>query len=657
MTLARQAEPVRILLIEDDHDEGVLLQLELERRGLAPTVHRVDGERALREALDAEWDVIVSDYRMPSFDGMFAFEITRERRPDVPFIFVSGFLGAERAVDAMRQGACDYIIKGGHYSRVHAAIRREIATSRARKHNADAAAATTAEDDAAGAGIFEYRVDARDDESTERPSGGLRWLRGGQVRRHFVSAPRAWISWQSFGMWLEGRLHPGDPERLEAAEREVRRGRDQLRITLRMRDGSNQWIDLEASIEVVERTATGEVRRLVGSLLDVTGHRAFEARNGAQLDAMERLASGMAHDFNNVLTVIAGFAHAANLAAGPESAARCDLDEIGRATARASTLTRQLLTYARQVGGAPRTSSPGSLLRDAEAELEMILAGHASLRCSAVTDVWNVHVDPRAFELLLIHLVTNARDAVRAGGSVKIRLENHIVIAPLVHDDARIPPGEYVTMAVEDDGAGMNEATRSRIFEPFFTTKPARSGVGMGLAVCLGSVKRADGYIVCDSELGKGTTFRVFLPALRPAWRALERRSDADLRGTERVLVVEPDEQLRTVALRALSDFGYRTYGASNATTALTLLTEGGVRVDLVVCDAHGDDTTRRELVEHTRTVRQRPLWLSLTSDGTSPCDAAPALMKPFTPHTLLETVRDVLASREPPCPSVRRPR
>lgn len=654
MTLERGREHVRVLLIEDDADEGELLQIELERRGLAPAMLRVDNEPALLDALEAEWDVIVSDYSMPNFDGMRAFELTRAHRADVPFIFVSGFLGAERAVEAMRQGACDYIIKGGHYSHVHAAIRREMATSRARRHRAETDAADIARNDAAGAGIFEYRVAPGGDDGAEdgEVHGGLRWLRGGHVRRHFVNAPRHWISWESFGRWLEGRLRTSDHERLEAAERDVRRGLDQLRTQIRLRDERDQWMDLEAAIEVVERAPDGKVRRIIGSLLDVTGAQAFETRSEDQMDAMELLASGMAHDFNNVLTVIQGFVHAANLAIPADNAARLDLDEIDKAAMRASGLTRQLLTFARQVGGAPRTSSPGSLVRDAESQLELLLGGHASLRCHVATDVWNVHVDPRAFELLLTNMVTNAREAVRAGGSVRIGLENQILTAPLVHADATIPPGEYVTLTIADDGAGMTEETRARIFHPFFSTKPARSGVGLGLSVCLGVVKRARGYLVADSELGSGTTFRIFFPALRPAPRAVARRSDADLRGCERVLVVEPDEQLRAVALRALSDFGYRACGASNATSALTLLVEGGVRVDLILCDTRDDKV--EHLAEHARAKRLNPLWLHLSDDSAPTSQPFPTLVKPFTPHTLLETVRDVLASREPAGASIR---
>jgi signal transduction histidine kinase/DNA-binding response OmpR family regulator len=655
-----QEREVRVLLVEDEVDDAELLQLELERRGLRPLVTRVETESGLRGALEwGEWDVVISDYSMPMFDGLRAFRIAREVRPDLPFIFVSGALGEERAVEAMRAGARDYIVKGSHYSRVCEAIRRELDVVETRRRGVAAEGRVTHElevqkiaVEATGAGIVEI---------TQGAAGALNvnWLWEGCIRGHLADDGATIASLGVLDAWLNVVVHPDDRARIDTVAAELQAGGEHTKIGLRVRDDKGKWLDTQTFLRVSERDSFGAIKRVVAVILDVTEHRALEAqfRQAQKMEAIGRLAGGVAHDFNNLLTVIIGFAQLLSVDLPIDSGAREDLDEISKAAKRASTLTNQLLAFARQSPAMPRVISPGVVVRDADGLLKQLLTRGIEFERKIAPDVWNVRIDPIGLEQVVMNLVVNARDAMPKGGRVTLSVENRTITEPLPHGEATIPPGEYVLVSVEDTGEGMDAATQTRIFEPFFTTKPAGKGTGLGLSVCFGIVKQAEGFIVLESVVDKGTTFRILLPRTQDAGEVeVERRTVRELRGSERIIVVESDDQVRALALRALGELGYLARGASNAAQAWTLLAEGAIAVDLVVCDAGARNAGNIELQERLRSMSAPPkvLYLSVSGDAAdgapTPAKAAPVLAKPFTPHALLEAVRDVLdAPLDPP--------
>ncbi len=408
-------------------------------------------------------------------------------------------------------------------------------------------------------------------------------------------------------------------------------------------DGSKGWFDLR-----IRPCAEGVCVLSV----DVTEQRRLEARlrESQRLDAIGRLAGGVAHDFNNVLTAIKGFTYLALERVGQEHPARPDLDEVMRATDRAAGLTRQLLAFARRQPVRPVAIDVSSVVLSVEKLLRRLLRENIDIATRTAPALWRTLIDPTAFEQVLVNLAVNARDAMPRGGKLTIETQN----ARLDETQAQghggvIPPGEYVLMVVSDDGVGMAPEVQERIFEPFFTTKEVGQGTGLGLATCYGIVRQAGGHIWVYSEPGHGSTFKVFLPrtlaetqpvAPPPPLRAAQ--------GHETILLVEDEPQVREVAARVLGGFGYRVVAAESAEAAMRRFDEN--RVDLLVTDLVMPGTDGRELARTLteKNPKLRTLFISGYTEAAMLHRGALApgsrlLDKPFSPAMLASRVRAVL--------------
>jgi nitrogen-specific signal transduction histidine kinase/CheY-like chemotaxis protein len=395
------------------------------------------------------------------------------------------------------------------------------------------------------------------------------------------------------------------------------------------------------------RDHRGEVLRIVGSMMDVTERRALEARlqEAEKLEGIGRLAGGVAHDFNNMLTAILGnvdFAlHMTSL-----DDVRPLLDEIRLTAERSAALTAQLLAFARRQLVEPKVLAPSVLVGRIEALLRRLLGERTTLTVS-LRSTGQVRVDPSQLEQVVLNLITNARDSLAHGGRVELETKDvQLELADIAHLPD-LSPGPYVVISVTDDGDGIPAQALPRIFEPFFTTR--RGGTGLGLATCYGIVKQSGGHIAVQSESGRGAVFSVYLPRLagpQPEARGVAAPAPGAL-GTERVLLVEDEAVVRGVVERTLQRAGYRVVVATSGDEALEL-THADRQFDLLITDIVMPGLNGWELGK--RLVERCPglpvLYISgYTEDVILDVDARGAafLQKPFLPVDLLTTIRQLL--------------
>jgi signal transduction histidine kinase len=375
--------PVTVLVVEDSEDDAQLMLYELRRHGFDPAGTRVDNGRDLSEALEGgAWDVVLSDHKMPGFSGDDALKIVKAKAPDVPFIVVSGTRGEDQAVEVMRAGASDFIVK----SRLH-------------------------------------------------------------------------------------RLAPV----IERALDDAARRREQHRTEAALSESREQL------------------------------------RQAQRLEAIGRLAGGVAHDFNNLMATILTYADIALGALPDDDSARADIEEIKRAGTHAAQLTRDLLVFSGQRRADYVVLDLGQVIDGMRNMLESVVGPSITLDIQHDDRLWNVRADRVQIERMIMNLAANARDAMPSGGTLTLATANATV--PSEHGGTQPPdPGEYVRLEVQDTGRGIAPELVGKVFEPFLSTKGERLGTGLGLAVVYGIVQQCDGFIAVESPSGKGATFTIYLP-------------------------------------------------------------------------------------------------------------------------------------------------
>ncbi len=386
---------------------------------------------------------------------------------------------------------------------------------------------------------------------------------------------------------------------------------------------------------------------------DVTERRVLEEqlRQSQKLEAVGRLAGGVAHDFNNMLTAIGGYTAFALDHAEEGSALRADLDEVRKATDRATLLTRQLLAFSRKQVLAPVRLDLNDVIGEMHTMLRPLLGADVVLATELDSSLGPIEADPSQLNQVVMNLVVNARDSMPAGGALTIATANMDVDGT---GDGAIPPGPYVTLTVCDEGDGIDEQTLGQIFEPFFTTKEAGKGTGLGLATVYGIVKQSGGYLEVESELGVGSEFRIYLPRLdgagpphavavaAPSPLAAERAEPAT------VLVVEDEEVVRGLVVHVLEGEGYRALVAHDGEEALALA--ANAQIDVLLTDLTMPKLGGRELAERLRSTNPelKVVYMSgfadsgILADGVLPPRTA-FLSKPFTFAELAGSVRGLL--------------
>ena len=512
---------LQVLVVEDNESDSHLAVRELQRAGYEVTHLRVDTEPSLRTALNTcTWDIVISDYNMPGFKGTEALALVRDTHRELPFIFVSGSIGEETAVAAMRAGANDYVMKG-NLNRLAPAIERELREARLRSE------------------------------------------------RH----------------GLEEQL-----------------------------------------------------------------------RQAQKMEAVGRLAGGVAHDFNNILTAILSYSQMIQEQLGADHELLREVGEVEKAALRAAALTRQLLAFSRRQVLTPKVLDLNAVVAEIESMLKRLIGADVELSMLRGDDLWRVKADAGQIEQVLMNLVVNARDAMPEGGKITVQTANVEV------GDGRegLSPGSYVSFAVIDTGTGMDEKTRAQIFEPFFTTKESGRGTGLGLSTVHGIVKQSGGAIAVESATGQGSTFTVYLPRVKATAESKppEQRQEQGASGSESIMVVEDDELVRNVVGASLRLNGYKVVEVTDRTQALVVAETYGrtnMPMDLMLSDVVTPGMSPTELADRIRSIfpKIKILYMSGYNEHASSYDellkgGRAFLQKPFTVTALLAKVREVLGQKSP---------
>jgi PAS domain S-box-containing protein len=398
----------------------------------------------------------------------------------------------------------------------------------------------------------------------------------------------------------------------------------------------------------------------VGSVvLETTQYRQLEEQllQAQKMEAVGRLAGGVAHDFNNMLTAIRSYSELLLQEMPPGSQSHADMNEVIKAAERATALTKKLLAFSRQQVLRPSRVDLNQTIEGLQRMLKRIAGKNIELTCQLGQNPWAVTADPTEIERVITNLVLNSHDAMPEGGRLIIETSNVMIDEEYANTHADTKPGPYVMIAVTDTGSGMTREVRDKLFEPFFTTKEKGKGTGLGLPSVYGIVKQSGGFIWVYSEPGRGTTFKVYLPRAEEPDGAASGRIRTPRRnrqvGGETILLVEDDEEVRQVALRILRKNGYRVLEASNGADALKVAEAQESPVDLVVTDIVMPEMGGSELAERIR-EKQPDARILFTSGYTEDAAMRQSFLqagesfieKPFTPASLSRRTREVLDSR-----------
>jgi signal transduction histidine kinase len=629
----------RILVIDDNATDR-----EQVRRWLGTEYELIEAAtvQAALDQLDAiHIDCVVLDQRLPDGDGIDVLAELVAR--GLPVLMLTAQGNEQLAVRALKNCARDNVAKGQLSRDV---LRRAIVYSlerhrlelELRAHQAELAASNRAiEEREAKLRVMLAQLPA------------MVWTTTKSLR--YASVDGAALG----ALGIEGAQHIGaqvragvpsgedDAEAVSAHRRAL--GGESARYTSCLRSRVYECV-----VEPL-RSKDGSICGTIGVALDRTEARRLEQdlRQAQKMEALGMLAGGVAHDFNNVLTAILGFAGFVHDSLPTHDAMRADVEQVVVAANRARALVNQLLAFSRRQPIEPRVFPVNDVLRDMSAMLRRLLGADIELRSALSEDVWNVRMDLSGLEQVIANLCINARDAMPAGGKLTVATENLRTDEAITLDGGHcVQPGEHVVIFVSDTGHGIPPEHRERIFEPFFTTKGVGRGTGLGLSTCLGIVTRAGGALGVRSEVGVGTTICVYLPRVKEQSEAASIPPSDGLRGgRETVLVVEDDDQVRAVVARVLIGLGYRVLEASSGRRALDLLATG-VAVDLVLSDMVMPELGGVALVQELRELKQpsRVLLMSGYTDVAHQSHTGPfdrIMPKPITPDQLARRVRAVL--------------
>jgi signal transduction histidine kinase/ActR/RegA family two-component response regulator len=414
----------------------------------------------------------------------------------------------------------------------------------------------------------------------------------------------------------------------------------------------------EANRQLERLSQTNELKRTVAEKEKTDALEALRSTErqlvqSQKLEAVGRLAGGISHDFNNLLTVILGYSDIMLRQLGQDHPLRRNLEEIVKASERAAALTRQLLAFSRKQVMQPKVFDVNSVVTELEKMLRRMIGEDIELRVSLNPNIANIKADPVQLEQVIMNLVVNARDAMPKGGKLTIETTNVYLDEAYAKDHMSVEPGNYVMLAISDTGCGMNRETRQRIFEPFFTTKAQGKGTGLGLSTVYGIVKQSGGNIWVYSEEERGTTFKIYFPQVTEQAEEYRRTTatfDAP-QGSETILLVEDADWVRKLARQVLETAGYRVLEAASAAAAIRVIeTSNGTRIDLVLTDVimpgmSGNDMSKQLLAK-------RPdlpvLYMSgYTDDAVVQHGVLEPginfIQKPFSPNALALKVRQVL--------------
>ena len=642
----------RVLVADDNADMREYVRHLLHER--YDVILAGNGQEALRIAREGRVDLVLSDVMMPVLDGFGLLRELRGHPPTarLPVILLSARAGEEAKVEGLEATADDYVVKPFAARELLARVGAALHLARVRAE--------------AGAAVRESEERYR---SLAEATAQVIWTTGPDGR--FTSPSPSYeqftaLRWEEYGDGSMRAVHPGDVSRVRAEWAEFLRRGVPSEIEFRLRRGDGVYRRV-VSRGVPLRDSAGRIKEWVGTITDVEDQRQAEERlrQAAKMEAIGRLAGGLAHDFNNQLQGISGFAAFVARDPGLDAQARQDVYEIRKAAERMAGMTRQLLAFSRQQVLVAEVLDLNAAVADAQPLLQRLIGSSIQIVVQLAPGPRWVQVDRAQLLQVLMNLAINARDAMGTAGELVVRTGTRPA-APEVDAMA----GPYAVLTVTDSGAGIAAEDLPHIFEPFFTTKEVGEGTGLGLATVHGIVAQSRGHVWAESRPGEGTTFTVLLPlAPEPEGSVSARAPAAAEPGRPAtVLVVDDEEVVRSLMKRTLEAEGYDVVLARDGREALGALARHGA-VDLVLSDLVMPGMGGRELGARLAERHERlpVVWMSGHPMDTGQVtekhsELEPFLQKPVSPELLVDTVREALkrarraghASPTPP-PSVRR--
>ncbi len=560
-------DSMRVLLVEDLPTDAELNEREVKRVLPQSEFLRVETLEEFLGALESfHPDLILSDYKMPHFDGITALKLALERVPETPFIIITGSMNEDTAVECMKAGAWDYVIKE-HVKRLGHAVLGALSERDIRRERRRAVMAV----EQAAEMILITDADATIQYVNPAFESGTGYTRAEVVGKN----PRFLKSGRHDSSFYRGIFEV------------INRGETwHGRFVNKKKNGA--LYTEECSISPL-REPNGVVTSYVAVKRDISRDLELEAqyRQAQKMEAIGRLAGGIAHDFNNLLTVILSFTGFVLDRLDEKDVLRGDLLEVSKAGRRAEKLTRQILAFSRKQLLQPEPLDLNRSVMSIENMLKRILGEDVQLVLALSSDLGIVRADPGQMEQVLMNLAVNARDAMTEGGTLTVATSNVEIDEAFATWNVALAPGHYVQFSVTDTGCGMDAQTQASIFEPFFTTKEDGKGTGLGLSTVFGIVKQSGGDIWVYSELDQGTSFKIFLPrefgaAVAPSTYPLPSRRFIAA-GT--ILVVEDDEALLMMAKRILEASGCTVLATNSGSEAQALSKHYANEIHLALID------------------------------------------------------------------------
>lgn len=569
---------LRVLIVEDSESDAGLIIRDLQRAGYVPIYEKVQTAAEMKLALEREdWAIIIAEYSTPQFDAFAALKILQESgRDDIPFIVLSDIMGEDNAVAILKAGADDYVMKD-KMARLIPAVQRELEDAKVRRKHKQAEQALRQSEQ-----NYRSLVESSTDIIMRFDRGNRHLFVNPSVKKVFSLDPDAFIgkSQRELGFpaseylyWERAIQQVFETGKSFNAELQSKREKGYVTIDLRL---------------LPEFSEDGKVRAVMGFARDITKERFTEAqlRHAQKMEAIGTLAGGIAHDFNNLLQAILGYGEIILLNKNKNDRDFEKLQHIIRAAKRGSELTRQLLTFSRKVESKLQPLELNHIIENIQTMMDRTIPKMIKIEYRLSPNLLNINADASQMEQVLINLAVNAMDAMPRGGTLAITTENVIVNEDDPPPYPEITPGEYAQLTVSDTGQGMDIDTLQYIFDPFFTTKESGKGTGLGLSMVYGIVKNHNGHIICYSELNRGTTFKIFLPAIEPLGRPLETVAmEKPQGGTETILLIDDEEFIRDLGKQILTTFGYSVFTAPDGENALELYRNQKNIIDLIILD------------------------------------------------------------------------
>jgi PAS domain S-box-containing protein len=744
---------LKILLLEDTVADAELVERELRKAGLSYTARRVETREEFVAALrDFSPDIVLADYAMPSFGAVLALRELRAAGSNTPLILVTGSNSEEVAVECIKEGAHDYILKPSL-----ARLPRAMANALQQR---DAELARAESERAFRQSQEQYRLIA---ENTH----DLICLLDSALKFLYASPSYARVLEQApdqmLGQPADDLVHPGDRRLFREMIDEARFFREGRNLELRLRHarGKDAWVSFECTVSIIFGTADApqrvlmvsrdfserkraeqEIRKLAAfpkvnpnpvlefaadgtltyfndaalkmaelfkkshpeallplntanivktclasgqnrlhiqthmgerrlswSFFPVTHNRVVhcyaediteslnleaQLRQAQKMDSIGQLAAGVAHDFNNILTVIHGHAGLLKSTPGIDPDTLDSVQQISIAAERATNLTRQLLTFSRKTLLQLQLINLNDSIDELSKMLRSLVGETITLKRELQDDLPSVHADPGMMEQVLVNLAVNARDAMPKGGVLTISTEVIETDEEYVRKRPDASVGVFVRLSVTDVGHGMDSQTLTHIFEPFFTTKEIGKGTGLGLATIYGIIEQHHGWLEVKSAIGVGTTFMVHLPVSAKSPEVVRRQDKGDVPGgDETILLVEDEEPLRELVYEILEKKGYTVIQAANGVEALRLWGKHRDTINLVLTDMmmpegiSGRDLAERVLADRPeiKVIYSTGYSLDVLGSGLTFKEGTNFLQKPYDPETLARTVRSCLNS------------